>query len=168
MADRKVTLHGDPLTLAGTQVNVGDAAPEFAVLDNELRPVTLADIRGRVTILCSVPSLDTPVCDTEARRFNKEAAKLGEVAIKVISVDLPFAQVRWCGAAGIENVQTLSDYHNVDFGRAFGVLIEELRLLARAIFVLDADGVIKYTELVSEMAEEPNYDAALKAAKKLL
>ncbi len=168
MEERKVTLHGDALTLVGNAVGVGQAAPDFVVLDNSLSPVTLEDMKGKVTILCSVPSLDTPVCDTEARRFNEEAVKLGGVAIKVISVDLPFAQARWCGTAGVGNVQTLSDYHEVNFGKAFGVLIEELRLLARAIFVLDSKGVIKYTEIVSEVAEEPNYEAAINAAKVLL
>jgi thiol peroxidase len=164
-----VTVKGDPLTLLGEQLKVGDPASDCEVLDNDLSPVKLSSFRGKVCIICSVPSLDTPVCDTETRRFNEEAGQLGDkVAVLAISMDLPFAQKRWCGAAGIENVQTLSDHRQASFGTAFGVLIKELRLLARAVFVVDKAGVIRYIQVVEELTKEPDYDAALKAAKNLL
>jgi thiol peroxidase len=157
------------LTLLGEPVKVGDPAPDCEVLDNDLSPVRLSSFRGKVCIICSVPSLDTPVCDTETRKFNEEAGQLAEqVVVLTISMDLPFAQKRWCGAAGIENVQTLSDHREGAFGTAFGVLIKELRLLARAVFVVDKTGTIRYIQLVHELTEEPDYDAALKAAKDLL
>ena len=164
-----ITVKGDPLTLLGEQVKAGDPAPDCQVLDNDLSPVRLSSFRGKVCVICSVPSLDTPVCDTETRKFNEEAGRLGEqVAVLTISMDLPFAQKRWCGAAGIESVQTLSDHREGAFGTAFGVLIKELRLLARAVFVVDKTGTIRYIQLVHELTEEPDYDAALKAAKDLL
>jgi len=163
-----VTFQGNPLTLVGTEAKVGDAAPDFQVLDGSLNPVTLADSQGKVRVLVSVPSLDTPVCDIEARTFNERAAALGDgVAVLVISMDLPFAQGRWCGAHGIENVTTLSDHRDASFGGAYGVLIAELRLLARAIFVVDAEGTIRYIQLVNEVTEEPDYDAVLEAVGKL-
>jgi thiol peroxidase len=128
-----ITRRGNPLTLMGDELRVGDAAPEFVVLDNDLSPVTLSPFRGKVCIISSVPSLDTPVCDTETRRFNEEAGKLGdEVVILTVSMDLPFAQKRWCGLAGVDKVTTLSDYRDAAFGKAYGVLIKELRLLARS------------------------------------
>jgi len=162
------TMRGNPLTLLGEEVKVGDTAPDCTALDNDLAPVELSSLRGKVCIVCSVPSLDTPVCDVEARRFNEEAAKLGDdVAVLVVSMDLPFAQKRWCAAAGISAVKTLSDHRDASFGEAFGVLIKELRLLARAVFVIDKDGVVQYSELVKEIADEPDYDAALAAAAKL-
>ena len=170
MGERKgaVTMRGNPLTLVGNEVKVGDAAPEVTVLDNALSQVKLSAFRGRNCVLVSVPSLDTPVCDMESRRFNEEASRLGtDVAILIISMDLPFAQKRWCGAAGVTKVQTLSDHREASFGNAFGVLIKELRLLARAVFVVDKKGVIKYIQLVKEVAQEPNYQEVLDALKKL-
>jgi thiol peroxidase len=164
-----ITVKGNPLTLLGEQVKVGDPAPDCQVLDNDLSPVKLSSFRGKVCIICSVPSLDTPVCDTETRRFNEQAGRLGEGAVVLtISMDLPFAQKRWCGAAGIQSVQTLSDHREGAFGAAYGVLIKELRLLARAVFVVDKTGTIRYIQLVDELTEEPDYDAALKGVKDLL
>ena len=171
MPERKgtVTLHGNPLTLIGNLVAVGDKAPGFTARNNDLAPVSLSFFDGKVRILCSVPSLDTPVCDVEMRRFNGEAAALGDdVAVLAISMDLPFAQKRWCGAAGADNVVALSDHSNAAFGKAYGVLIEELRLLARAVFVVDREGVVRYLELVKEVSREPDYDAALRAVKDIL
>jgi thiol peroxidase len=163
-----VTLHGNPLTLLGKALKVGDAAPDIEVLNNDLTPVKLSDYKGSVCVVSTVPSLDTPTCDMETRRFNQEAANLGpDVNILTISTDLPFAQKRWCGAAGVDNVTTLSDHRDTAFGEAYGVLIKELRLLARAVFVVDREGVIRYIELVKEIAEEPDYDAALSAVKEL-
>ena len=170
MGERKgaVTMKGNPLTLVGNEVKVGDAAPEVILLDNALSQVKLSAFRGKNCILVSVPSLDTPVCDMESRRFNEEASRLGtDVAILIISMDLPFAQKRWCGAAGVTKVQTLSDHREASFGNAFGVLIKELRLLARAVFVVDKKGVIKYIQLVKEVTQEPNYQEVLDALKKL-
>lgn len=162
-------MKGNPLTLLGEEIKVGDKAPDFTALDNGLAPVELSSFRGKVCIVCSVPSLDTPVCDIEARRFNEEASKLGpDVAVLVVSMDLPFAQKRWCAAAGVSDVQTLSDHRDASFGAAYGVLIKELRLLARAIFVIDKEGVVRHVELVKEIADEPDYEAALAAAGKLI
>ena len=164
-----ITRRGNPLTLMGDELRVGDAAPEFIVLDNDLSPVTLSSFRGKVCIISSVPSLDTPVCDMETRRFNEEAGKLGdEVVILTVSMDLPFAQKRWCGLAGVDKVTTLSDHREATFGKAYGVLIKELRLLARAVFVVDREGRIQYIQLVKELTEEPNYQAVLDAVKKLV
>jgi thioredoxin-dependent peroxiredoxin len=161
-----VTFQGNPLTLLGTEVKVGEKAPDFTVLDNSLSPVSLAKYEGKVVILSAVPSLDTPVCDLETRRFNDEAAKLGsDVVVLTISMDLPFAQARWCGAAGAKHVTTLSDHKEASFGLAYGVLIKELRLLSRAVFVADRKGVIRFVELVKEITHEPDYDAALNAVK---
>lgn len=163
-----VTMRGNPLTLVGNNVVVGEPAPDFVVLDNALQPVEFSSYRGKTCIISSVPSLDTPVCDTETRRFNEEAAKFGpEVVVLTISMDLPFAQKRWCAAAGIDRVETLSDYRDASFGTAFGVLIKELRLLARAVFIVDRDGVLKYSQLVKEIASEPDYDAVLNALKSI-
>jgi thiol peroxidase len=137
-------------------------------VDNELNAVKLSDYRGKVVVISSVPSLDTPVCDMQTRRFNAEATKLGDaVAILTISMDLPFAQSRWCGAAGVEQVITLSDHRDAAFGEAYGLLIKELRLLGRAVMVLDREGVVRYYQLVKEVSEEPDYDAALEAVKEL-
>lgn len=164
MDKTKITFHGNPLTLVGRQLTCGDRAPDFEVLANDLSPVKLSDFRGKVCVISVVPSLDTPVCDIQTRRFNEEAAALGDdVVVLTISMDLPFAQKRWCGAAGIKSVQTLSDHRNAAFGRAFGVLIEELRLLGRAVFVVDANGIIRYKQVVEELTDEPDYDAAIKA-----
>lgn len=163
-----VTLKGNPVTLLGEEIKVGDKAPAFEVVDNDLGPYRFEGGQGKTTIIASVPSLDTPVCDMETRRFNQEAASLGkDVRVLTISMDLPFAQKRWCAAAGIENVLTLSDYKNASFGMAYGVLIKELRLLARAVFVVDNQGVVRYHELVGEVGSEPDYTAVLEAVKKL-
>lgn len=164
-----VTMRGNPLTLLGKELKVGDAAPDIAVLNNDLAPVKLSAFRGSVCVVSTVPSLDTPTCDMEIRRFNQEAANLGpDVNILTVSTDLPFAQKRWCGAAGVDKVTTLSDHRDAAFGEAYGVLIKELRLLARAVFVVDKEGIIRYIQLVKEIAEEPDYDAVLSAAKELV
>ena len=163
-----ITMKGNPLTLMGRSLKVGDRAPDFTVVDNNLKPVNLATYKGKVCVLSSVPSLDTPVCDMETRRFNQEASGLGSnVAILTISMDLPFAQKRWCGSAGVDKVVTLSDHRDASFGTSYGVLIKELRLLARAVFVLDRSGVIQYVDIVKELTQEPNYQAVLTAVKKL-
>ncbi len=163
-----VTMRGNPLTLVGDEVTVGQAAPDFTVLDNDLAPVSFSSFRGKTCIVASVPSLDTPVCDVETRKFNEEAAKLGsDVAVLTISMDLPFAQKRWCAAEGIDAVQTLSDHRDASFGEAYGVLIKELRLLARAVFVVDSEGVLRYKQLVKEIADEPDYEAVLAAVREL-
>ena len=152
-----ITMKGNPLTLIGKELNVGDPAPDVEVLDNDLKPVHLESFRGGVCVISSVPSLDTPVCDMETRRFNEEAGKLGaDIQVLTISMDLPFAQKRWCGAAGVDRVTTLSDHRDASFGTAYGVLIKELRLLARAVFVIDGKGVIQHIELVNELTEEPD------------
>ena len=165
----QVTLRGNPVTLGGSEVKTGQDAPDFTALDNGLKPVKLSEARGKVVILSSVPSLDTPTCDTETRRFNQEAGKLGSgVEIWTISRDLPFAQKRWCGAAGVSAVKTLSDFRERAFGPAYGVEIKDgpiAGLTARAVFVVGKDGKVKHVEYVKEIGSEPNYDAALAAAK---
>lgn len=161
-----ITMHGDGLTLLGNEVKVGDKIADVALVGNDLSEVWLSSFRGKVCVISVVPSLDTPVCDVMTRRFNEEAAKLGdEVAVLTVSMDLPFAQSRWCGAAGIENVITLSDHRDAAFGEAFGVLIKGIRLLARAVFVVDTDGVVRYEQIVPELTEEPDYNAVLSAVK---
>jgi thioredoxin-dependent peroxiredoxin len=161
-----VTYLGNPLTAVGSELKVADKAPGFSVLSNDLKPVTLADSAGKVRLLSVVPSLDTPVCDMQTRRFNQEASSLGDnVVILTVSMDLPFAQKRWCGAAGVDRLQTLSDHRDASFGLAYGTLIKELRLLSRAIFVIDANDTIRYIEYVKEISSHPNYDAALGATK---
>jgi thiol peroxidase len=162
-----ITMKGKPLTLMGKEVKVGDAVPDAVVVANDLSEVKLSSYRGKVCIITSVPSLDTSVCDIETRRFNEEAGKLDGVVVLTISMDLPFAQKRWCGAAGVKNVVTLSDYRYASFGNEYGVLIKELRLLARTVFVVDKAGIVRYVQIVPEIATEPDYDAALKAAKGL-
>ena len=159
-----ITFQGSPLHLAGALPAVGQKAPDFTLLANDLSPRRLQDFADKALIIATVPSLDTPVCDTEIRRFNKEAAALAP-RILAVSCDLPFAQARWCGAAGISAVQSLSDHRDASFGQNYGVLIKELRLLARAIFIVDAQGTLRYAQLVPEMTSEPDYDAALAAAK---
>jgi len=164
-----VTLKGNPVTLLGPEIKVGQPAPDVQLVANDLSDVQLSSFKGKVCVVIAVPSLDTPVCDTETRRFNEEAANLGaDVVVVAVSTDLPFAQARWCGAAGVENVQTLSDHRDAAFGTSYGVLIKGLRLLARAVFVMDKQGVIRYTELVKEVATEPDYEAALAAVKEAL
>ncbi len=163
-----VTFEGNPLTLTGSLPKVGEPAPDFEVLANDLSPVKLSDFRPKVCVICAVPSLDTPVCDTEVRKFNERVTSLGDdVAVLAISTDLPFAQQRWCGAAGIENIQTLSDHRDAEFGKSYGILIEGLRLLARAVFVVDKEGLIRYIEVVDELTNEPDYEGALKAVTDL-
>jgi thiol peroxidase len=164
-----VTMRGNPLTLLGKELRQGDAAPDVELLDNDLAPVRLSSFRGKVCVVSSVPSLDTPVCDMETRRFNEEAGGLGEdVVVITVSMDLPFAQKRWCGAAGVDRVVTLSDHREGSFGMGYGVLIKELRLLARCVFVLDREGVVRYIQQVKETAEEPDYEAVLNAVKELV
>ncbi|UFS71486.1 thiol peroxidase [Geomonas sp. RF6] len=164
-----VTFKGNPVTLVGPELKVGDAAPDFSLVDNALSPVNLATYAGKVKIISVVPSLDTPVCDTETRRFNQEAAGLPQEAVLLtVSVDLPFAQKRWCGAAGIDRVITLSDYRDRSFGQAYGVVIDELKLLSRSIFVIDRDNTIRYIQHVPEITQEPDYAAVLAAARQLL
>ncbi|MBI4597074.1 MAG: thiol peroxidase [Candidatus Omnitrophica bacterium] len=162
-----VTFKGGPLTLLGPEITVGGKAPEFQLLGQDLSPITLGQFRGKPLLISVVPSLDTPVCDAQTRRFNEEAAKLPNVAIVTISMDLPFAQKRWCGAAGISRVMTASDHRDASFGAAYGALIKELRLLSRAIFLVDASGTVRYVEYVPEVTSHPNYDAALAATKLL-
>ena len=164
-----ITFQGNPLTLLGTELKVGDSAPDVAVLGNDLNPVQLSSYKGKVCVVSVVPSLDTPVCDMQTRRFNEEAGNLGDdVTILTVSMDLPFAQARWCGAAGVDKVVALSDHRDAAFGEAFGVLIKELRLLARAVFIIDREGAIQYIQLVKEVTNEPDYNAALEAVKKLV
>ena len=158
------TLKGNPLTLIGPELKPGDAAPEFTVTDGSLKPVSLKDTAG-VRIISVVPSLDTPVCDAQTKRFNEEAAKLPGVDIITISMDLPFAQKRWCGAFGVDKVKMLSDHKDGSFGSNYGTLIKELRIESRAIFVIDAGNKILHAEYVKEVADHPNYEAALGAAR---
>ena len=164
-----ITMGGNPLTLVGNEIKVGEQAPEAVLIDNDLAEKKISDYAGKVVIISVVPSLDTGVCDIQTRRFNSEAAALGDdVVILTVSMDLPFAQKRWCGQAGVDQVVTLSDHREAAFGEAYGLLISELRLLARAVLVLDRKGVIRYYQLVKEVATEPDYDAALAAARDLV
>jgi thiol peroxidase len=168
MKERKgiITMRGNPLTLIGNEVKVGDVARDFIALDNNLSPVSFSSFQGKTCILSSVPSLDTPVCDMETRRFNEEAARLGsDIMILTISMDLPFAQKRWCAAAGVSRVKILSDHRDASFGTAYGVLIKELRLLARAVFLVDRKGIVQYIQLVKEVTKEPDYRTILDALK---
>jgi len=161
-----VTFLGEPVTLLGPALKAGDQAPDFQVVDAAMAPVSLADFKGKTKILCAVPSLDTPVCAAEIRRFNREAAQLPvDVVVLTISLDLPFTQKRWCAAAGIDRVKVLSDYRERFFALAYGVLIKERQLLCRSIFVVDAHDVIRYVQHVPEVAEEPDYAAVLEAAR---
>ena len=157
-----VTFGGNPATLVGDSViELNDSMPSVAVTAQNLKDVSLADYKGKVVILSTVASLDTSTCDTETRRFNKEAAALGDdIAIVVVSMDLPFAQKRWCGAAGVDQVDVVSDYRGARLGKAFGVLMKEFHLLARAVYVIDKEGKVQYIELLSEVANEPNYEKA--------
>ncbi|MEJ2588320.1 MAG: thiol peroxidase [Deltaproteobacteria bacterium] len=163
-----VTMKGNPLTLLGRLPEKGEAAPDFEAVGNDLSAVRFSSFKGRVCVLSAVPSLDTPVCDMETRRFNDEAAKLGsDVVMLTLSMDLPFAQKRWCGAAGVDKVVTLSDYKDAEFGMKYGVLIKELRLLARAVFVVDGKGIIRYSKIVEEVTNEPDYAQILDVVKEL-
>lgn len=161
-----VTFGNDPVTLLGDEIKVGDQAPQFTVLSNDMEEVNLDDYKGKVKLISAVPSLDTGVCSEQTKRFNEEADKLDNVQVLTISMDLPFAQTRWCAANGIKNLDVLSDHRDADFGEKYGVLIKELRLLARAIFVVDSNDKVTYVEYVSEATNHPNYDEALAQVKK--
>lgn len=164
-----VTFKGSPLTLIGNAIKSGTKAPDFTVTDNTLKAVVLKDFAGKIKLISVTPSLDTPVCDTQARRFNVEAAKLPDsVAVINISMDLPFAISRFCATAGIERIKTFSDYKEASFGQAYGVLIKELRLLARAIFLIDASDTVRYCEIVGEMTSSVDFDKALEETARLL
>ncbi len=163
-----VTFAGNPLILVGNAVGVGDKAPDFAAVDKELNEVKLSDFAGKVKIISVTPSLDTPVCDLQARRFNEEAQELpGAVVVLNLSMDLPFAIARYCADAGLDKVKALSDHREASFGMAYGVLIKGLRLLARSIFVIDKENKIRYLQIVPEVTSHPDYDRALAEAKKL-
>jgi thiol peroxidase len=159
------TLRGNPLTLIGPELKAGDDAPDFQLVDNGLKPVSLKDTGTQVRIISVVPSLDTPVCDAQTKKFNEEAANLPGVDILTVSMDLPFAQKRWCGAFGVDKVKMLSDHKDGSFGSHYGTLIKELRIESRAIFVLDGNNKIRHAEYVKEVADHPNYEAALSAAR---
>ncbi|MDL2316238.1 thiol peroxidase [Desulfovibrio sp. OttesenSCG-928-A18] len=164
-----ITFKGNAFTLSGNPVKAGDNAPDFRLLANDLSPRSLADYKGKVCVFSVVPSLDTGVCDLQTRRFNSEAAALGEkVRILTVSCDLPFAQARWCGMAGATQLETLSDHYELSFGLAYGLVIKELRLLTRAVLVVDAKGRISYCEIVPEVTDEVNFDAVLAAARAAL
>lgn len=162
---KQITFHNDPVTLLGTEVKVGDEAPNFTVLANDLKEVSLDDYKGKIKLISVVPSIDTGVCSDQTKRFNEEASKLDNVHVLTISMDLPFAQTRWCAAEGVKNLDTLSDHRDADFGEKYGVLIKELRLLARSIFVVDSNDKVTYVEYVDEVSNHPDYDAALEAVK---
>jgi thiol peroxidase len=159
------TMRGNPLTLLGPELKTGDKAPDFDVVSDSLKPVTLDTTGSQVRIFSVVPSLDTPVCDAQTKRFNDEAAQLPQVDIYTVSMDLPFAQKRWCGSFGVDKVKMLSDHKSGSFGEHYGTLIKELRIHSRAIFVVAPDNTLRYVEYVKEVADHPNYDAALAAAK---
>ena len=160
----KVTFSGAPLTLEGNQVKVGDVAPDFTVVGNDLSPIKFSETKGK-RILVAVPSIDTAVCDIEVRKFNQEAAKLNDVKVFTISMDLPFSQARWCGNAGIENVVTASDYKDREFSKAYGLYIKELGLVSRAVIVVDEDNKVVYTEYLEEITNETNYEKAIESVK---
>jgi thiol peroxidase len=161
------TMRGNPLTLLGPELKAGDKAPDFSAVNDGLQPVNLAGTGKAVRIFSVVPSLDTPVCDAQTKRFNEEAAKLPGVEIYTISMDLPFAQKRWCGNYGIDKIKMLSDHRSGSFGENYGTLIKDMRIESRAIFVLDQDDTIKHVEYVKEVADHPNYETALAAARSL-
>ena len=165
---RTTVLRGNPLPLAGPELKPGDKAPDFSVVDSSLKPVTLAETGNGVRIFSVVPSLDTPVCDAQTKRFEDEAGKLPDVKIFSISMDLPFAQKRWCGSFGVEKVAMLSDHRDGSFGQHYGTLIPDLRIESRAIFVIDPGNELKHVEYVREVGEHPNYEAALEAAQSAL
>ncbi|MCS7187382.1 MAG: thiol peroxidase [Armatimonadetes bacterium] len=164
-----VTFRGNPLTLLGPDLQVGEKAPDFQVVDTDLNPISLSDFAGKFVLISVTPSLDTPVCDLQGRKFNELAAGLSEdVVVLNISVDLPFAQKRWCGANNIDRIKVLSDYQDRDFGLKYGVLIKELKLLARSVWIVDKDGIIRYKQIVPEVTNEPDYDAAMAALKEIV
>ena len=158
-------MRGKPLTLVGPELKVGDAAPDFSVVDLGLKPVTLKDTGNHVRIISVIPSLDTPVCDAQTKRFNEAAANLPGVDVITVSMDLPFAQKRWCTTFAVDRLKMLSDHMDASFGKSYGTLIKELRIESRAIFVLDADNRIRHAEYVKEVADFPNYETALAAAR---
>jgi thiol peroxidase len=164
-----VTFKNNPVTLLGKEVSVGDTAPDFTVLANDLSPVTLSDSKGKIRLISVVPSIDTGVCSKQTRTFNEKVSSLGDdVQLLTISVDLPFAQARWCAAEGLDNVQIVSDHRDLSFGEAYGVTIKELRLLTRSVFVIDKDDKVTYVEYVSEGTDHPDYDKAIEAVNKLI
>jgi len=164
-----ITVGGVPLTLVGDELKIGDRAPDFVVIDNNLGPFSFSSLKGKVVVISAVPSLDTPTCNLETRRFNEEAANLSEkVEIITISMDLPFAQKRWCAAAGVERVKCYADHRDADFGIKYGVLTKETRLLARAVFVVDQEGMIRHIEILADIAREPHYDTILSAVAQLV
>lgn len=164
---RETTLRGTPHPLAGPELKPGDPAPDFQVIDMTLQPVSLVGTGAGVRIFSVVPSLDTPVCDLQTKRFNEEASKLPDVSIYTVSMDLPFAQKRWCAAMGVDNVKMLSDHRTGSFGQNYGTLIDDLRIESRAIFVVDTKNVVRHAEYVKEVADHPNYDAALSAVARV-
>lgn len=170
MEERKgaVTFGGNPVTLVGPEIRVGQKAPDFKLVAIDMSAVKLSDTSGRVRLLSVVPSVDTPVCDLQTQRFEEEAGKFQDVVIYTISMDLPFAQARYCGAHNISNLKTLSDHQDASFGTAYGVLIKESRLLARAIFIVDRDDTVRYVEYVKDAAQHPDYDKAVEALKGLV
>ncbi|MBI2832630.1 MAG: thiol peroxidase [Chloroflexi bacterium] len=163
-----VTLKGKPVILEGPEVRVGQKAPPFTLIATDMTEVRLTDSKGKVRLLSVLHSLDTGICDLQTRRFEEEAGKFRDVVIYTISMDLPFAQARYCGAHGIKNLKTLSDYRDASFGRAYGVLIKDLRLHSRAIFIIDTDDTVRYVEYVKEVAQHPDYDKALEALRKVV
>lgn len=164
----KVTMKGNPVTLEGNEVQIGCDAPDCTLTANDLSDFKLSSLKGKTVILSVVPSLDTPVCDLQTKRFNQEAAGLGsQVVVLTISMDLPFAQKRWCASAGADNVKTLSDHKEAAFGKAYGLLVQGVRLLARAVFIVDGEGTLRYKQIVPEITTEPDYDDALNALKNL-
>ncbi|WP_159517634.1 thiol peroxidase [Sunxiuqinia indica] len=164
----KITFKGNPLTLLGEPIKVGDKAPDFTVVGSDLSPVKLSEYDGKVRVLALYPSIDTGVCQAQNRKFNDEASNLGDAVILSISCDLPFAQNRFCAAEGLDKVITVSDHKDVDFGTKYGYLIKELRLLTRGTIVIDKDGVVKYAEIVPEVTDEPDYESAIKVIKELI
>ena len=164
----KVTFKGNPVTLIGNEVKVGDVAPDFTALSTDLKEVKLSDYRGKVVVIAVFPSVDTGVCALQLARFNQEAASFGkDVQLLTISVDLPFALGRYCADKGIENALTVSDHRDLDFGEKYGFVIKELRLLSRGTVIVDKEGIIKYVEYVPEVGEHPNYEKALEIVKEL-
>jgi thiol peroxidase len=165
----ELTHKGKPRTVLGARLKVGDRAPDFTLVANDFSEVTLADSAGKVRLISVVPSLDTEVCDLQTRRFNQEAAGFGpDVVVLTVSADLPYAQRRWCGAAGVDRVQTLSDHRDMNFGNAYGTHIKETRLEQRAVFIVDRDGIVRYAEYVPELSQHPDYEAALAALREVV
>lgn len=169
MDTRNITFKGQPLHLAGNPVKIGQQAPDFEVVDGNMNVVNFSNFRGKVCLISSVPSLDTPVCDMQTHRFNQEAGSLGhDVVVLTISMDLPFAQKRWCGAGDVHNIVTLSDYRFASFGEAFGILIKEWRLLGRGVFLIDREGIVRYSQYVKEISEHPDYQSAIEETRRLI